>query len=194
MQCDRNSSQPSRAGVYCAIRTRKWKFRVIGFSCFGGRRSLRGPRRRRGRKMAPGVVSGKGCWTEGICGERHTGLDTAQSGLLPPLLIISFRAALGVNRSALRIIGHRGRPGLSLPPPEAQVGHNTGNADRLADLHGHELIYCTERQSYYVWTGRQGRFDEFVEVESEPRRRYSKLSLKRSTSPTPIRARNSVSS
>lgn len=43
--------------------------------------------------------------------------------------------------------------------------NDTGNADRLADLHGHELIYCTERQSYYVWTGRQWRFDAFVEVE-----------------------------
>lgn len=42
---------------------------------------------------------------------------------------------------------------------------DTGNADRLADLHGHELVYCTERRSYYVWTGRQWQFDEFVEVE-----------------------------
>jgi Bifunctional DNA primase/polymerase, N-terminal len=30
--------------------------------------------------------------------------------------------------------------------------NDTGNADRLADLYGHELIYCTERNSYYVWT------------------------------------------
>ena len=43
--------------------------------------------------------------------------------------------------------------------------NDTGNADRLADLYGHELIYCTERNSYYVWTGRQWRFDEFVEAE-----------------------------
>jgi hypothetical protein len=28
--------------------------------------------------------------------------------------------------------------------------NDTGNADRLADLYEHELIYCTERKSYYV--------------------------------------------
>lgn len=28
-----------------------------------------------------------------------------------------------------------------------------------------KLTYCTERQSYYVWTGQQWQFDEFVEVE-----------------------------
>jgi P4 family phage/plasmid primase-like protien len=44
--------------------------------------------------------------------------------------------------------------------------NDTGNADRLADLYGHELVYCTERKSYYVWTGRQWQFDEFVEVET----------------------------
>jgi P4 family phage/plasmid primase-like protien len=43
--------------------------------------------------------------------------------------------------------------------------NDTGNADRLADLYGHELIYCTERNSYYVWTGQQWRFDDFVEAE-----------------------------
>ena len=43
--------------------------------------------------------------------------------------------------------------------------NDTGNADRLADLYGHELIYCTERKSYYVWTGKQWQFDEFVEAE-----------------------------
>lgn len=43
--------------------------------------------------------------------------------------------------------------------------NDTGNADRLADSYGHELIYCTERNSYYVWTGQQWRFDEFVEAE-----------------------------
>lgn len=43
--------------------------------------------------------------------------------------------------------------------------NDTGNADRLADLHGHELIYCAERKSYYVWTGQRWQLDEFVEVE-----------------------------
>jgi P4 family phage/plasmid primase-like protien len=43
--------------------------------------------------------------------------------------------------------------------------NDTGNADRLADLYGRELVYCTERKSYYVWTGKQWQFDEFVEVE-----------------------------
>jgi P4 family phage/plasmid primase-like protien len=43
--------------------------------------------------------------------------------------------------------------------------NDTGNADRLADWYGHELTYCTERNSYYVWTGQQWRFDEFVEAE-----------------------------
>jgi hypothetical protein len=43
--------------------------------------------------------------------------------------------------------------------------NDTGNADRLADRFGHELIYCTERKSYYSWTGQRWEFDEFVEVE-----------------------------
>ena len=43
--------------------------------------------------------------------------------------------------------------------------NDTGNAVRLMDLHGHELIHCTERRSYYVWTGQQWQLDEFVEVE-----------------------------
>jgi len=43
--------------------------------------------------------------------------------------------------------------------------NDTGNADRLADLYGHELIYCSERNNYYVWAGQQWRFDEFVEAE-----------------------------
>jgi len=43
--------------------------------------------------------------------------------------------------------------------------NDTGNADRLADLYGPELVYCTERKSYYVWNGQQWQFDEFVEVE-----------------------------
>jgi P4 family phage/plasmid primase-like protien len=47
---------------------------------------------------------------------------------------------------------------------------DTGNADRLADLYGHELVYCTERKSYYVWTGRQWQSDEFVEVEKRAER------------------------
>ena len=43
--------------------------------------------------------------------------------------------------------------------------NDTGNADRLADSYGHELIYCTERKSFYVWTGQRWEFDEFVEAE-----------------------------
>jgi hypothetical protein len=43
--------------------------------------------------------------------------------------------------------------------------NDTGNADRLADLYGEELVYCTERRSYYVWTGQVWKIDEFVEVE-----------------------------
>ncbi|HTU48834.1 MAG TPA: phage/plasmid primase, P4 family [Bryobacteraceae bacterium] len=43
--------------------------------------------------------------------------------------------------------------------------NDTGNADRLADLHRDELIYCTERQGYYVWTGCRWQFDYFLEVE-----------------------------
>jgi putative DNA primase/helicase len=43
--------------------------------------------------------------------------------------------------------------------------NDTGNAERLSTLYGHELLYCSERKSYYVWTGLQWRFDEFVEAE-----------------------------
>jgi hypothetical protein len=49
--------------------------------------------------------------------------------------------------------------------------NDTGNADRLADSSGHELVYCTERKSCYVWTGRQWQFDEFVEVEKRAEKR-----------------------
>jgi putative DNA primase/helicase len=48
--------------------------------------------------------------------------------------------------------------------------NDTGNADRLADMYGHELIYCAERNNYYVWTGQQWRFDEFVEAEKRAER------------------------
>src|SRR5262249_32968886 len=44
-------------------------------------------------------------------------------------------------------------------------GNYTGNAARLADLHGRELVYCPDRQNYAVWTGREWRLDEFVQVE-----------------------------
>ncbi|MGA7408883.1 MAG: phage/plasmid primase, P4 family, partial [Bryobacteraceae bacterium] len=43
--------------------------------------------------------------------------------------------------------------------------NDTGNADRMADCFGPELIYCQERGNYYVWTGQRWRFDDFVEVE-----------------------------
>jgi P4 family phage/plasmid primase-like protien len=55
--------------------------------------------------------------------------------------------------------------GIERAQHRAYHWNDTGNADRLADLYGRELVYCTERKSYYVWTGRQWKFDEFVEVE-----------------------------
>jgi hypothetical protein len=60
--------------------------------------------------------------------------------------------------------------------------NDTGNADRLADLYGHELVYCTERRNYYVWTGKRWQFDEFVEVEKRARRLCWRCSRKRSAS------------
>jgi putative DNA primase/helicase len=45
------------------------------------------------------------------------------------------------------------------------TGATPATPNRLADLYGHELVYCTERKSYYVWNGQQWQFDEFVEVE-----------------------------
>lgn len=55
--------------------------------------------------------------------------------------------------------------GIGQAQHRGYLWNDTGNADRLADLFGPELIYCTERNSYYVWTGQQWRFDEFVEAE-----------------------------
>ncbi|HEY7339186.1 MAG TPA: phage/plasmid primase, P4 family [Bryobacteraceae bacterium] len=55
--------------------------------------------------------------------------------------------------------------GIERAPRCSYLWNDTGNADRLANLYGHELIYCIERKSYYVWTGQQWLFDEFVEVE-----------------------------
>jgi putative DNA primase/helicase len=43
--------------------------------------------------------------------------------------------------------------------------NDTGNADRLADTFGEDLIYCHERQAYYVWTGRRWQIDGFIQVE-----------------------------
>jgi putative DNA primase/helicase len=43
--------------------------------------------------------------------------------------------------------------------------NDSGNADRLADAHGSDLIYCRERNSYYVWSGQRWEFDEFIEAE-----------------------------
>lgn len=61
--------------------------------------------------------------------------------------------------TAFQWLGIEGRRGCEY------LWNDTGNADRLADLYGHELVYCQERQGYYVWTGQRWRFDEFVEVE-----------------------------
>jgi len=55
--------------------------------------------------------------------------------------------------------------GIDRAQKHSHLWNDTGNADRLADMFGHELIYCTERKSYYVWTGQQWQVDEFVEVE-----------------------------
>ena len=60
--------------------------------------------------------------------------------------------------------------------------NDTGNADRLADFYGHELIYCSERNSYYVWTGQKWMFDEFVEAE----KRAEKTMLEAYAEATPI--------
>ena len=43
--------------------------------------------------------------------------------------------------------------------------NDSGNADRLADVHGNDLLYCRERKSYYVWSGRRWEHDEGLEVE-----------------------------
>jgi hypothetical protein len=50
--------------------------------------------------------------------------------------------------------------------PRPDYGWNdTGNADRLAHSYGEDLIYCHERQTYYVWNGQRWQFDEFIQVE-----------------------------
>jgi putative DNA primase/helicase len=55
--------------------------------------------------------------------------------------------------------------GIERANPRDFHWNDTGNADRLATLYGHELVYCAERSAYYVWTGQKWHFDEFVEVE-----------------------------
>jgi len=42
---------------------------------------------------------------------------------------------------------------------------DTGNANRLADTYGDELLYCNELKTYYVWTGKVWKRDAFVETE-----------------------------
>ena len=85
--------------------------------------------------------------------EKHstgetTGVPTL-IGLLDKKVVDTALRWLGIDRAQ-----HRG-----------YLWNDTGNADRLADLYGHELIYCAERRSYYVWTGQRWEFDEFMEVE-----------------------------
>lgn len=63
---------------------------------------------------------------------------------------------IGAALDWLRIDCRRGRDYLQ---------NDSGNADRLADLYSHELVYCLERQAYYVWTGQRWQFDFFLEVE-----------------------------
>jgi putative DNA primase/helicase len=43
--------------------------------------------------------------------------------------------------------------------------NDSGNADRLADVHGKDLIYCRERKAYYVWSGQLWEYDDGLEVE-----------------------------
>ena len=55
--------------------------------------------------------------------------------------------------------------GIGKAGPRFYGWNDTGNADRLNDLYGHELAFCPERNGYFVWTGKHWQFDGFVEVE-----------------------------
>jgi P4 family phage/plasmid primase-like protien len=97
-------------------------------------------------------------------GGEITGLSKL-GDILDERIIAKAITWLGLKSLHTRIQGHRG------PDPNAQQGrqylcNDTGNADRLADLFGHELIYCNDRNSYYVWTGPRWQFDKFIEVET----------------------------
>ena len=50
-------------------------------------------------------------------------------------------------------------------PATGYEWNDSGNADRLADAHGKDLIYCRERKSYYVWSGQRWQYDDSLEVE-----------------------------
>lgn len=54
---------------------------------------------------------------------------------------------------------------LGIEPRREYLWNDTGNADRLADLHGDALVYCTERHGYYIWTGCRWQFDHFLDIE-----------------------------
>jgi P4 family phage/plasmid primase-like protien len=91
-------------------------------------------------------------------GGEITGLPTLL-GLMDKKVVDTAMGWLGVSRTQQTQVGE------TTPALRSYYWNDTGNADRLADLYGQELIYCTERNSYYVWTGQQWRFDEFVEAE-----------------------------
>jgi len=38
--------------------------------------------------------------------------------------------------------------------------NDVGNADRLVDAHGADLMYCEQRASFYIWTGRRWEIDK----------------------------------
>ena len=81
-------------------------------------------------------------------GSEITGVPTLNEFIDKKIIDVAFRW-LGIDRKQ-----HR-----------AYLWNDTGNADRLADWYGHELVYCTDRRGYYVWTGQRWQFDAFVKVE-----------------------------
>src|ERR1017187_2917530 len=81
-------------------------------------------------------------------GGEITGVPTL-IGLLDKKVVDTALRWLGIGQAQ-----HRG-----------YLWNDTGNADRLADLYGHGMIYCTERNSSSGVTGRHWLFDEFVDAD-----------------------------
>lgn len=48
------------------------------------------------------------------------------------------------------------------PSPKSYLCNDSGNADRLVDAHGPDLMWCEERKSFAVWTGINWNLDKSI--------------------------------
>ena len=58
-------------------------------------------------------------------------------------------------------------PGREEPDLLSQGFHDSGNAQRLVELFGHDLRYCPEYKKWLVWSGRRWTIDQVGEIKKK---------------------------